>query len=172
MSDRGTTYSASSVTQLLMCRDDAAGVQAGSVLPAGVLAGLVALGEALPATLGQRATRLLAWLLIIAGVGALGAGPGEGLCRPVHDSWRRLGGKGQVRVPAIRCIKPQGRFGGRVRRGFLLSGVLEAGAALVAQGQAGLLLSGASSLRGALGAGPGEGSAVRRVRGWGGALCC
>ena len=54
-----------------------------NVLLAGVLAGLVALGEALPATLGQRSTRLLAWLLIIAGVGALGAGPGEGSCHQV-----------------------------------------------------------------------------------------
>eukprot|EP00891_Asterochloris_glomerata_P007555 jgi/Astpho2/7555/Aster-02462 len=47
-----------------------------SSMASGVLAGLVALGEPLPATLGQRSTRLLAWLLIIAGVGALGAGPG------------------------------------------------------------------------------------------------
>ena len=54
-----------------------------NVLLAGVLAGLVALGEALPATLGQRFTRLLAWLLIVAGVGALGAGPGEGSCHQV-----------------------------------------------------------------------------------------
>eukprot|EP00891_Asterochloris_glomerata_P007554 jgi/Astpho2/7554/Aster-02461 len=46
-----------------------------SSMASGVLAGLVALGEPLPATLGQRSTRLLAWLLIIAGVGALGAGP-------------------------------------------------------------------------------------------------
>ncbi len=60
---------------------------------AGVLAGLVALGEALPATLGQRSTRLLAWLLIIAGVGALGAGPGEGFCYWVCHSWQRSGGR-------------------------------------------------------------------------------
>ena len=65
----------------------------------------MALGEALPATLGQRSTRLLAWLLIIAGVGALGAGPG-GFCCQVCQAWRPLRLQGQVGVSAD---KPWGR---------------------------------------------------------------
>jgi hypothetical protein len=46
-----------------------------AVAPAGVIVGLVVLGEQLPSSRGQQALRLLAWLLILLGVGGLsGAG--------------------------------------------------------------------------------------------------
>ncbi len=43
---------------------------------AGVLVGLLALGEGMPSTLRMQALRLLSWLCITAGVSALAGGKG------------------------------------------------------------------------------------------------
>ena len=47
---------------------------------AGVLVGLLALGEGMPSTLRMQALRLLSWLCITAGVSALAGGKGALFC--------------------------------------------------------------------------------------------
>ena len=49
---------------------------------AGVLVGLLALGERMPATLGMRALRLVSWMCIALGVSALAGGKGA----PFHPT--------------------------------------------------------------------------------------
>jgi hypothetical protein len=44
---------------------------------AGVVVGLLALGEAMPKTLGMQALRLLSWVCITMGVSALAGGQGD-----------------------------------------------------------------------------------------------
>ena len=48
---------------------------------AGIVVGLLALGEGMPSTLRMQALRLLSWLCIIAGVSALAGGKGAPDCK-------------------------------------------------------------------------------------------
>ena len=49
---------------------------------AGIVVGLLALGEGMPSTLRMQALRLLSWLCIIAGVSALAGGKGARYLQP------------------------------------------------------------------------------------------
>lgn len=57
-----------------------------SCVAAGVVVGLLALGEGMPSTLRMQALRLLSWLCITAGVSALAGGKGAPLHNVRHNS--------------------------------------------------------------------------------------